>query len=474
MKNDNKNGNIIKIINIVICAVVILILGILAWVLPQPTYSEYERRDLEQMPKFSFEKLFSGEFTKGIEISYADTFAFRDYFVEFASLFDEVKGIHESGTIYGQTPVENGGNTSSDQTESLPNGEIEPGVKDETENNTENETENPEITEPEQPEQPETPEETEEPDDGVSGETIAGIFVYKGMGFELLGRSDSSEAYYASTVNKYRSMLPENVKVYDMVVPKHAEFSLPKKYASLTASAKDCIDNIYSQIDDKVIKVDAYSILKEHKDEYIYFNTDHHWTGLGAYYAYTAFCDAAGLTAFDYSDYTKHTIGGFLGTLYTSTMDNEMKNHPDYVEWCEIPVESTSYQYDKKSNLQSYTEVPVMASYASGTYSYGVYLHGDFPLTIVKTDVNNGRKCAVIKESYGNALSTYIAANFEETYIVDERYFPGNMVDFVSENGITDVLIINNVSAANTNYHIGNIESLLTQKYSGKVVYPED
>lgn len=473
MKSENKNGKLVKIINIALCVAVIFVLGILAWVLPQPTYSEYERRDLEQMPKFSFEKLFAGKFTKGIEISYADTFAFRDKFVEFASLIDESKGIHESGTIYGQTPVTGNEAQSSEQNGSLPGEktdiDINP-VEEEPKTDIDEKTETPEKTEPEQPEIPEEP---EEPDDGVAGETIAGIFVYKGMGFELLGRTDSAEAYYASTVNKYRDALPDSVKVYNMVVPKHAEFSLPKKYASLTASAKDCIDNIYSQINDKVIKVDAYSVLKEHKDEYIYFNTDHHWTGLGAYYAYTAFCDAAGLTAFDYADYTKHKIEDFLGTLYTSTMDNEMKNHPDYVEWCEIPVESTSYQYDKKSNLQSYTEVPVMASYASGTYSYGVYLHGDFPLTIVKTNVNNGRKCAIIKESYGNALSTYIAANFEETYIVDERYFPGNIVDLVNECGITDLLIINNVSAANTNFHIGNIEDLLTQKYSGEIAYPE-
>ena len=102
-----------------------------------------------------------------------------------------------------------------------------------------------------------------------------------------------------------------------------------------------------------------------------------------------------------------------------------------------------------------------------------MYLGGDFPLTIVKTSgVNNGRKCLIIKESYGNALSTYIASAFDETYIVDERYYDGNIVDLINERGITDVLIINNVSASNTNYHIANIESLLTQKYSGKIKYP--
>lgn len=467
MKKKN-SGKTPMILNLVLCVATIFALGILAWALPQPTYSDYERRDLEQMPKFSWESLFAGEFTKKIEISYADTFAFRDAFVEAASVLEEARGIYAEGKVYGSTQ----GNTQTEpeKPEEQPT-EPEIVITPVTPEGEELPPVTPPEEEPVTPEEP--PEEEEEPDDGVTGETIAGIFVYKGIGFELLGRSDSAESYYASVINQYRKALPDSVKVYNLVVPKHAEFSLPKKYKSLTASAKDCIDNIYSQVDNSVIKVDAYSVLKDHSKEYIYFNTDHHWTGLGAYYAYTAFCDAAGLTPFRYEDYTKHTIEGFLGTLYTSTMDNTMKNNPDYVEWCEVPVKSTSYQYAKKSGLKSYTEVPVMASYASGTYSYGVYLHGDFPLTIIKTDVTNGRKCLIVKESYGNALSTYIAANFEETYVVDERYFEGNLVDVVNERGITDVLVVNNVSAANTNFHIGNIESLLTQKFSGKIAYPE-
>lgn len=466
MKKKN-SGTAAMVLNLILCVAVIFALGILAWALPQPTYSEYERRDLEQMPKFSWESFFAGEFTKKIEISYADTFAFRETFVEVASVLEEARGIHSEGKVYGSTQ----GNTSKEPEEPKDD-PADPGIIISPIDPDGEEL--PPVTPPEdEPNIPDNPVE-EEPDDGVTGETIAGIFVYKGIGFELLGRSDAAESYYASVINKYRKALPDSVKVYNLVVPKHAEFSLPKKYQSLTASAKDCIDNIYSQMDDSVIRVDAYSVLKDHAKEYIYFNTDHHWTGLGAYYAYTAFCDAAGLTPFRYENYTKHTIEDFLGTLYTSTMDNTMKSNPDYVEWCELPVKSTSYQYGKKSGLKSYTEVPVMASYASGTYSYGVYLHGDFPLTIIKTDVTNGRKCLIVKESYGNALSTYIAANFEETYVVDERYFEGNLVDVVNERGITDVLIVNNVSAANTNFHIGNIEGLLTQKFAGKIAYPED
>ena len=226
--------------------------------------------------------------------------------------------------------------------------------------------------------------------------------------------------------------------------------------------------------DGDVIPVDAYSVLEAHKDEYLYFSTDHHWTGLGAYYAYTAFMEAAGLDYYDYDSYTKHTITGFLGTLYSGTnMAKALEENPDYVEWCEFPVANKTYQYNK-GDLANYFASSVMHGYASGPYSYGVFLGGDYPLTIIKTNVNNGRKLVIIKESYGNAPATFIAAGFEETYVVDERYYDGNIVDLVESRGITDVLIINNCAAANTKFHIANIESLLTQSYSGAIAYPED
>ena len=42
--------------------------------------------------------------------------------------------------------------------------------------------------------------------------------------------------------------------------------------------------------------VDVRQTLADHKGEYIYYRTDHHWTSLGAYYAYSQLCDALGLS----------------------------------------------------------------------------------------------------------------------------------------------------------------------------------
>ncbi|MBQ6878199.1 MAG: hypothetical protein IJO22_07365 [Oscillospiraceae bacterium] len=470
--NKERNDKIVKIASVAVCLLLIFVIGILAWALPQPTYSEYEKRDLNQMPEFSIESLFKGEYTLGVELAYSDTFTFRESFVKLQSALESLRGIHIDGAqIYGPVPGTTGdeipgsSESSSSETESKPESEpsADPSIESESQ--------------PESQISSETSSETEQPpvDDGTQGETVAGIFVYKGIAFELFGGSKSAAEYYASVVNKYGDAFGSGVKVYNMVIPKHAEFyPFPKKYQNISNSEKDSIDYIYSMYDSDVIAVDAYSVLEAHKDEYLYFNTDHHWTGLGAYYAYTAFMEAAGLDYYDYSSYTKHTIEGFLGTLYSGTnMAKALEENPDYVEWCEFPVANKTYQYNK-GDLKNYFASSVMHGYASGPYSYGVFLGGDYPLTLIKTDVNNGRKLVIIKESYGNAPATYIASGFEETYVVDERYYDGNLVELVESRGITDVLIINNCAAANTKFHIANIESLLTQSYSGEIAYPED
>ena len=63
--------------------------------------------------------------------------------------------------------------------------------------------------------------------------------------------------------------------------------------------------------------VDVRQVLAAHKSEYIYYRTDHHWTTLGAYYAYGQLCDALGLTPFDTAAHTALTANSFYGTHYS-------------------------------------------------------------------------------------------------------------------------------------------------------------
>ncbi len=453
IRPQQEHGEIQKILNTALCFAAVLTFGVLAWALPQPTYSEYERRDLARMPVFNWPDYFSGDYTSGIEGAYSDTFTFRESLVRFSALLKEGYGVRIGGvTIHGAVPaVDEGGASESEPEISVKpsGGNSEPGVSA-----AESGAQSSEAS-------------SEEEDENATGEQVNSIFILdKGngecMGLELFGGNRKAAAYYAEVLNKYREALPDSVNLYDMVVPTHCDFALPSKYKKLAASEKDNIDYLYSLLGEGVTPIDAYSALEAHKSEYLYFNTDHHWTGLGAYYGYSVFAKAAGFMPYNYDSYTKHVIEPFRGTLYSATQDNSLYNNPDFVEWCEVPIGYSAYYiYKGDPRTPHYTD-SVMAGYATGGNSYSVYLGGDYPLICTRSNLHNGRKALIIKESYGNAVSTYILSHFEETYIIDERYYTGNVLDLVSEQGVTDVIIINNVFAANTYFHIENIEDLLT------------
>ena len=68
-------------------------------------------------------------------------------------------------------------------------------------------------------------------------------------------------------------------------------------FARIAASEKtesEAIAYLYAQAGEQVIGVNAIENLRLHNNEYIFFRSDHHWTALGAYYAYEAWAEAAG------------------------------------------------------------------------------------------------------------------------------------------------------------------------------------
>ena len=74
---------------------------------------------------------------------------------------------------------------------------------------------------------------------------------------------------------------------------------------------------IQNKMSDKVKIVDAYDTLMQHREEYEYYRTDHHWTTLGAYYAYTDFCKAKGIEPEELDSYDTKKFDGFLGSAST-------------------------------------------------------------------------------------------------------------------------------------------------------------
>ena len=193
-------------------------------------------------------------------------------------------------------------------------------------------------------------------------------------------------------------------------------------------------------------------------------NTDHHWTALGAYYAYQKLGEVAGFEPIDITTLEKRTIENYRGTLYTETKSQLLYDNPDHVDYYMIPGDY-SVQICHINTSPVLQEATLFAGIPPGSNSYSVFIWGDNPLTVIQNPIGTGRKIAVIKDSFGNALCPYLVANYDEVHVIDMRYFSQyqkNAVKYIQDSGIDEVLILNNIMAANTGMRIQNLQNLMS------------
>jgi len=281
--------------------------------------------------------------------------------------------------------------------------------------------------------------------------------------YELYSYVNSAASRYANAVNKLTKTLDSSVKVYDLIVPTSVGIVFPdNKVKKLNSSPqKEALENIEHKLSGREIFVPLYDKLMRHRTEYIYFRTDHHWTSLGAYYAYEAFCEAKNMTSNDLSAYTVKKSENFMGTFYQETKQD--KNlRADTLE--------TFYPLGKKISMKYTTtdgrvsSAPIIADadqYKPGT-KYSAYIAGDNPYTVIQNkEITDGSSCVVVKESFGNVFVPFLADHYQTIYVIDYRYWEGKLVDFVKKNKTREVVLINNISMTRNSYLIGKLMNCL-------------
>ena len=271
---------------------------------------------------------------------------------------------------------------------------------------------------------------------------------------------------------KAAEQLKGKATVYDIIVPLSSNVNLsPSEQASIGCSdAKAAIERMYGAMSG-VRTVEILDLLKSHKSEYLYFRTDHHWTAKGAYYAYTAFCGAAGITPKSLSEWTSYHFEGFLGTLYNEAGKPQvLQNNPDVVEAWVPNGTNDIYLTDKSGTRQRYRNGVVRTDtdsfYAAAGSKYNCFIMGDNPLSEIHNETkHDGSSIVVVKESFGNALVPFLVDHYEYVYVVDYRYFTDTtgktLSQFVNEIGAKTVLFVNNLTATSSPSRIGELERLL-------------
>ena len=192
---------------------------------------------------------------------------------------------------------------------------------------------------------------------------------------------------------------------------------------------------------------DVYTPLMEHKDEDIFYRTDHHWTSLGAYYGYTGLDSALGYTPVPLTDYTPTVRSTeFYGTVFSSSGVRWVK--PDtittYVPNDGITV--VSHTYDNSGNPVEEQRALYVESFLSVKDKYSMFLGGNQSLGVV-TNTNNpdGPKLLIIRDSYADSLVPFLTAHYSEIHLIDPRYYHLSVKDYVAQNGIDQALVLYSV-----------------------------
>ena len=431
-------------------AIVFLAFVVVFDTFPRSTVSELEKRELAEFPAFSWERLANGSFTSDISAWFSDSEPYRDVFmtlsmqikdlIALAPTEDNVK-FHASDTPQAEDDKEP---EEAERSDSM--------TIDDYENHV-NADENAKIA-----------------NAGIiivgKGEKVRALMAYGGSAKGCVG--------YAQAANKYKEVFGDKVNVYCMVIPTAAEFYCPDKAKKLTNPQLPTIRNVVAHLAPDVKPVDVYTTLGKHANEDIYLRTDHHWAPLGGYYAAQELARVAGVPFKDLSHYEQRVVHGYVGSMYGYSQDISIKNAPeDFVYYVPKGVEyTTTYiNYDINEKYQVTGEGkpfkgPFFYKYKDGhSGAYCTMMGGDTKLTQVRTSTHNGRRVIILKDSFGNMLPGYLFYSFEEVHVIDSRYFTKDIIAYVEENKITDILFANNIFKAYSSHTYGSYLRFLHQQW---------
>ena len=287
---------------------------------------------------------------------------------------------------------------------------------------------------------------------------IGGAYVGKdGYDFEKITPEDVDEKQVdrnIKAVEDYFMMASETIdkqKLSFLLVPTSGlvmQEKLPKN-ARLFDQAK-YIDQVKKAMKDYNF-VDVRDTLMDHNEEYIYYKTDHHWTSAGACQAYEVWSEHTGGEAEKKDELAENVVSDkFRGSLYSKILDADsaydeiwtyglQKDEAFGSKDCTVTIDEKQ-QLDSIYDDEKLQEKDKYAYFLGGNYGQ-VHIQNQKAASKAK-----GKNILIIKDSFANSFVPFVTQDYENIYMVDLRYYNGDMKSYLKEHNITDVLVLYNIS----------------------------
>ena len=396
----------------------------------RPDTSVVEKRDLAEFPDLTWSAFWDGSYFKDIDTWYADTFPLREGLISGSQTMEHLYGIR-SDQIVGETM------TADDIPDPDASGEEVQAAEPE------------EIL----------------PDGTVKeiGEMQGQIYITNGSGYGLYYFTQPAADKFAATMNQVYANVKDKVDLYVMICPISAGVMLDQTVLDDMGCSdeKAAIDYIYGKMNDGIHTVSAFDNLRKHNAEYIYFHTDHHWTALGAYYAYQAFCKEKGIQPNPIEGFQTMEFPGFLGTFVSSSNNNAaLTANPDtVVAYVPNGTNAMTMHYTNGSVVDWFV-INDVSGYAKSEL-YATFVGGDRPFSYAHNpNITDGSAVMVVKDSYGNAFIPFLIDHYEYVYWVDARYTKNTISQMVADYNIQDVIYQVQIYNSSTDNMLGKYAAI--------------
>ena len=286
------------------------------------SFSQNENRVLEELPKFSFFSLKSGDFTKKFEAYCKDQFIFKDALVGARSKLDYALGKREFNNVYIGTD-----------------------------------------------------------------KNYYEKYIYDEKKVDKFIK-------YVNDIDvkdKYIAICPDKGEVYSERLPKGAAFS----------DERLVLDRYKNEID--ATYIDLYKIMMDHKDEYIFYKSDHHWRE---------------------------------GAYYNSAVDEILFYLPKNYDEIKVKGDDKEIKVLDKDEFKNKDK-------------YKALFSGNYGLVEIEGNPNSDKTLLIIKDSFANAVASLLTNEYKTIYMVDKRFFNQKINDFINENDIDTCLVLGSVNGLN-------------------------
>ena len=285
----------------------------------------------------------------------------------------------------------------------------------------------------------------------------------------LLGKDHMLFKKMFSLTDSEIKQLPKNInalsefaqrhgdKVTVMIAPS-ASVIYPEKlpFHAPMVNENAMLDEIFTPIADgtEAHVIDLREPFREHKDEYLYYRNDHHWTSHGAYLAYLEFCEQKGLTPFDVNAHEAVIVPDFYGTSYAAARN--WNAVPDEITYYPLPNQQTiwnvigenDFEVQSVGDLYDYDKFNVYDKYAA-------FLHGNPGYSTIEGDGEGS--ILVVKDSYANCFIPYLTANYAKIGVIDMRFFGYGIDSLMEHEGYDEALILYNFQSFKADAKLANL-----------------